>query len=338
MDPCVYVVKAISRDLPTYSVPGVAEQLRDGKACIGWSYDERFDLRELQKKVHRGDEFTDSQEKDAWKCHGFLDRVEVGDYLIYPHQPSYGRFMVVQVTGPYTYLPEDESLNGDFRSCRPCKLITPSHLDWRDPVVPPIMKRKMGLQGRFYRFYDEQAFEDFLKHLPEAGQEQQVDIPKYRIGRVAEKIAASLPDLLRDAYPTQDFTRILCDQLFGKMGYATDVRVQEGPYEHGADVIVTVGSPLFDDVFTVGVQAFAYSGAVDDRALGQKLEQLFSGWQHNGLDYGVLLTTGDCDEAAQAVVREHNAQNPEKKVKLIHGKAVGELFLQYLGDELTTGE
>ena len=36
-DARAFVVKAISTEVPTYSIPGVYEELRKGRARIGWS-------------------------------------------------------------------------------------------------------------------------------------------------------------------------------------------------------------------------------------------------------------------------------------------------------------
>ena len=112
------------------------------------------------------------------------------------------------------------------------------------------------------------------------------------------------------------------------MGYP--VEVQEGPAEAGSDVIVTVSSQLLpEDVeFRVGVQVFSYEGNIEAPALEDKLKQLLAGWEENELDYGLLLTTGNCGEDAKRVLREHPDER-SKKVRLIDGDQLADLFLRY---------
>lgn len=133
--------------------------------------------------------------------------------------------------------------------------------------------------------------------------------------------------MLKREFAQHDLSRKLCSKLFERMGYACVV--QEGRYEAGSDLIVTVNSPLLPgDGFTVGVQAFAFEGDVTEASLKTKLDQLLEGWETNSLDSGVLLTTGTCGPAAERVIGEHNEDNPDRPVRLIGGEKLAELFLQ----------
>ena len=119
--PTVFFIKAWSHDYPGRAIPGVFESLQNGNARIGWSYEDRLDLRILQAGRRTG-QALDAEEQDAWRCRRFLEEVMHGDYLIYPHQNGYRQFVIAQVTGDYDYAPMNDSLNGDFRSFRPLSL------------------------------------------------------------------------------------------------------------------------------------------------------------------------------------------------------------------------
>lgn len=322
-----FVVKAISRDLPTYGVPGVFESFQQGKARIGWSYADDLDLRSIVAAVTR-DEWANLSpaRKDAWRCHGFLDRVSVGDYLAYPHQPTYGEFSIVQVTGEYDYAPAEDSLNMDFRSFRPCRLLTPTPIDWNDQIVPPLIKRRLGLQGRFYELYDFALFGQILNTRDQAGTVEPRNLDK-KLARVFDALSPKLLEKLVEQFPQHDLSW-LCEELFSRMGYSSVIR-QEGPFEKGADLLVTVGSDFLPRQFVVGVQVFAYSGDVTLEALTRKLDQLLSGWDENGLDYGALVTTGLCGRAGEQLIEKHNNAKPNRLVALIDAIRLSNLFLSH---------
>ena len=137
--------------------------------------------------------------------------------------------------------------------------------------------------------------------------------------------------MLKREFAQHDLSRKLCPKLFERMGYG--YVVQEGRYEAGSDLVVTVNSPLLPvlpgNEFTVGVQAFAFEGNVAEASLKKKLDQLLEGWETNSLNSGVLLTTGDCGPAAEKLIEEHNEDNPDRPVHLIGGEELAELFLQH---------
>lgn len=113
------------------------------------------------------------------------------------------------------------------------------------------------------------------------------------------------------------------------MGYS--YVVQEGPAEAGSDIVVSLGSPLLLDSveLRIGVQAFASEGTVEEWYLQDKLDQLLEGWDTNSLNYGALLTTGLCSKEAEEALDRHNKNEPDRHVRLINGRELADLFLQY---------
>ena len=325
----VYVLKTTDKKTKQ-PIAGVFEELKAARARMGWSWDDKLDLRVIQKKRERG-EALDEDQKEAIDCLGFLNYVNPGDYIIYPHQPERGQFSVVKLTGEYNYSNEADGLEGDFRSFRSCSLETPSSVDMYDEIVPSTLRYRLGIQGRFSRVYDSDPFFDFLKALPEAGQQQDGSNSAI-IKRIYRDLRKPLPGLLKREFAQHDLSRKLCGELFERMGYACVV--QEGRYEAGSDLVVTVNSPLLPgNGFTVGVQAFAYEGDVAEASLKAKLDQLLEGWEANSLYSGVLLTTGKCTDEARALIDKHNEDNPDRLVRLIEGDELADLFLQHYPPE-----
>ena len=321
----VYVVKTTDDEGQT--IPGILDELQAGYARIGWSWENKLDLRLINEKVQQGNGL-DQDEQAAKRCLGFLTRPEIGDYLIYPHQPARRQFCVVQVTGEYEYSTEENGIRGDFRSFRPCSLITPSPVAWDDVIVLSQLRQRLGTPGRFSEVSDTRPFFAFLQGLSEAGRRQDGSIQAI-LNRIYKKLRENLPDLLLAEFNRADLSRRFCSELFERMGYSFNV--QEGRGEAGSDVVVTVGSPLLPDKveFQIGVQAFAYTGTVEAEDLRSKLNQLLRGWEDNSLNYGALLTTGRCSDEAKEVLRDHNSNNPGQLVRLIEGEDLADLFLQY---------
>lgn len=328
----VFVVKAVDDQQPSQPVPGVFEELAAGRARIGWSRRDRQDLRIIRDLRERGEQL-DGHQQSAVRCLGFLTRVHVDDYLVYPHQPERGMFAVVQVTEEdYDYSNEDAGLNRDFRSFRPCALITPEPVDLYDEIVPAQLRYRLGRPGRFSKIYDPHPLTLVLNELQDQG-ERQDGSNSTRLGRIYKELRKGLPQALRREFSQADLSRRFCPELFDRMGFSSDV--QEGPGEAGSDVIVTVGNALLPTEFRIGVQAFAYEGEVGESELRKKLDQLLSGWDTNSLKYGVLLTTGRCSDAARNVLRSHNGQVRNRQIQLVEGNDLADLFLQYFspGDE-----
>lgn len=83
----------------------VFDSLMEKKARIGWSREDRYDLRRLAEKRAKKQSLT-SGENNAWSGNHFFlgaDRrdVQTGDLLFYRKQPANGRVTVVQITGSY---------------------------------------------------------------------------------------------------------------------------------------------------------------------------------------------------------------------------------------------
>ena len=319
----VFVVKAVKEGQP---IPGVFDELKAGRARMGWSYQDNLDLRLLLGRIAQGEQL-DEDERGAKRCLGFLTRVKLEDYLLYPHQPERGLFSVVQVKGDYKYSTDKHGLDRDFRSLRACSLKTPEPVDMYDEIVPSQLRQRLGSPGRFSQAYDPSSFFRFLEDLPNRGQLQDGS-NRASLRRIHNRLRENLPDALRREFGRADLSRRFCPDLFERRGYSAEV--QEGPAEAGSDVVVTVGNPFLpDDGFRIGVQVFAFEGTVEERGLQEKLEQLLRGWEKNSLNYGVLLTTGCCSEAAVTALHKHNKEKPDRLVRLIEGDELADLFLKH---------
>jgi hypothetical protein len=140
------------------------KSLQMGTARIGWSYRDDLDLKNIVEINNQGHwSSLNIEQQDAWRCHGFVDRAMPGDHLFYPNVPEYGKFVLVKLAyGDYSLLDPNQSINGDFRSARPCELATPVPILRSDQIVHPWLRRRLSLQGRFYELYDKEAVDSFF--------------------------------------------------------------------------------------------------------------------------------------------------------------------------------
>lgn len=322
---------------------GVADEIRNGRARMGYSSEDRQDFRKIMENPHEYEKW----ERDSL---GFLRRVSNGDIIMYPHQPERDRFMVCRITGEYGYLSKLEigksgilDINdGDFRSWYPCEpLFEGNSISYRHKAVPPKLLgsfrnlfRFIGIDFNIYKQFEE----DYVRLGPDAEGERD------RIGAIHQKlldrILSDIPSFIHEEYLSADLSRKFCSDLFERMGYQIDVL--EGRSDKGTDVLVVVSDQLLGQKVNVGVQVFSYEGEVSLHGNGgvkYKLDQLIDGWKDNNLERGVLFTTGQCSKEAQEYLEKYKEENKDKPVRLIDGAEVAELFLQYfpLGETLSIG-
>ena len=315
-----YVVKTIIRGDSQDLARKLFESLQKGSARIGWSWLDNLDLSQIISG--NWNEF-DGNQQDAWYCHGFIDRAQIGDLLFYPNVPEFGKFSVAKITGEYRFLSADESLDGDFRSARNCELLTKRPVSKSDEIVAPVLRARLDLRGRFYQLYADEEIADFLNRLPEAGTAT-ADISA-TLEKMLEEAAKSMESKWSRMFPQKDLSKVLAQLL---MDRGDTVEYKEGPGERGADLIVSMENEFLREPILIGVQVGSYEDKVWPNKVVEKLNQLLSGWKDNKLNYGALVLAGKCEDDAQAVINEHNKNNPDKKVILLDGRDLALLALR----------
>jgi Restriction endonuclease len=296
--------------------------LHANSARIGWSSDDKLDLIHIIQETN-ADHWhqLDGDQQGAWYCHGFMDRAAVGDLLFYPNVPSAGAFCVARVTGEYAFLSQKEGIDGDFRSSRPCKLLTPHGVNKADPIVPAIIGHKIGLQRRFYQLYvDEDMLEIFLKDIPKAkplGEAQSKDDRFFQeFAKMVSPIHKELARGWSKHFPVANLSRFLAG-ILDRHGEKVDLR--EGRNERGSDLVIELSNDFLDRPIVIGIQVKSYEGPVSADTVRTDLDQLIRGWEDIPLDYGALIASGEWTEEADKVLAEHNQKYPQRRVKKVDG-------------------
>jgi hypothetical protein len=301
----------------------IFESLKSGLARIGWSSDDSQNLRTIIDTVNeRGRQSLSSGQQQALRCRGFADRACEGDLLFYPNVPEYGEFVVAKLLGDYEFLDERDSIDGDFRSARRCRLLTSKPISKYNRIVHPLIRVRLGLQGRFYQLYADQEVGELLRDLPDAG--TTTANVRSAFSLMKARLAREMGQLWSQHFPRTDLTWFLED-LFRTNGYS--VVVKEGPNERGSDLLLQVEEEFLPEPIFVGIQVGSYEGEVSPDKVREKLDQLLRGWDEHGLHYGVLVLTGNCGEEARSIVRQHNENDRQRQVKLIDGGDLARIVL-----------
>ena len=241
--------------------------------------------------------------------------------------------MICEVTeGGYRFLPPEHALpntEGDFRSAHPTTLSWPEPISKDDPRVPPALRHRLGKPGRFSEVSNPALVEDLLERLSSGVGSEAAATPLGRLHSQLRgdllQIIAGLGASIQAEHPAKDLSSFV-DELFRRM--RLDPVLQEGPGERGSDVVVEVEHELLPRL-RIGAQVFSWQGEAAAGSVRAKLEQLVAGWEANRLDFGLLVTTAKVDTAVRQVVVDHNRASHDRRVRLIDGRELADLFLRH---------
>jgi hypothetical protein len=124
-----------------------------GRLRQGWGVADEQNLEVIAAAIRRGQELTDLQ-KEARRALRMLtswpDGIRVGDLVIAPNLPEYGRLSVFRVAGSYEWAPGPElTWRERFGHVLPVELVI-ADLDRRGPRVTDALRSALGAQTRLY--------------------------------------------------------------------------------------------------------------------------------------------------------------------------------------------
>lgn len=131
-------------------------ELVAGRLRQGWGRRPEEDLYVLGD-LKRQRIALDPEQRQTWRGNRRLlpterDAVRPGDLVVAPHLPSYGLWTILRVTGTYRYSIDDGrnwAGKPDFGHILPVEIVS-DPIPWRDPAIPPRLKRSMRALMRMW--------------------------------------------------------------------------------------------------------------------------------------------------------------------------------------------
>jgi len=312
--------------------PSVADRafasLKEGEARFGWSYVETGDLRALRGRVNdQGWESLSEQEQDCYQ--EFLLEVQPQDYIVYINVPEWGQCTISKVVRPYFWKWTDEDFNHRL-GVDPASVQT---FDRNDSMVHPALSARLKLQGRWWRIYARNEFEDLLASLrgerclePRAASTPNLGF----LSRDIKPLLLKITELIHHTHPNYSLERLIADVLKG-LPAVKEVRLQGGAGDRGADILVIVeqGHPLTGDVkqSTCVVQVKSFQGEHWDTRAVDDIRRAFKAYPD--AEAGLIVSTATKSGPTLETQLDRLKAETGKHVSLLIGEDVALFVLRY---------
>ncbi|HXN20139.1 MAG TPA: hypothetical protein VN875_17505 [Candidatus Binatus sp.] len=237
MPATIYAVKAAQDDGPL--ILALFQELQQGRARFGWSFEDRFDPRRLKATIaSSGWDSLTTTEQECFTKTSFLLDVTRNDYFVYINMPSYGRCTAVKVVdregvaesgSVFQYTAEwGDPPQRDFRSMLPCEFL----FDFdRNVDVHPYLSRRFKLQGSHWTIGDKEKFEELLQDLQTGAPVKTADA---RLREQIKKPLLLISDQIRQTYPEKKLESFVL-RVLTQMPRVQNAK--KGPDVDGADLV-----------------------------------------------------------------------------------------------------
>lgn len=132
--------------------PYIWSEATSGRLRQGWGWDDTQNLDVIAEAIRRGEELNDVQ-KLAWRARRMRtsadDGMRVGDTVVAPNLPEWGRLSVFRLSGSYTWAPRENGQIDRFGHVLPVELLE-ADIDRRGPEVSDGLRSMLGVQTRLY--------------------------------------------------------------------------------------------------------------------------------------------------------------------------------------------
>jgi hypothetical protein len=133
--------------------PYIWAESQRGRLRQGWGWNPEMSLDTIADLVRRGGDLSDEQ-RMAWRSRRMRtseqDGMRVGDLVVSPNIPDWGRLSVYRVTGSYEYsMDAPRKFDERFGHVLPVELVVAS-IDRRAPIVSDGLRAMLRPQSRLY--------------------------------------------------------------------------------------------------------------------------------------------------------------------------------------------
>lgn len=321
---------AMRQDKNVLSLLGA--ELQAGRLRQGWGYRNDLNLRVIQAA---GPDADDDQ-KNVWRRQrrmliGDEDAWNVGDWVLIPHQPSWGRWTLVEVTGEYEF----SILDGqDYGHVVPVRTIR-TDISPRGAHVSAGLRKSMSCRLRTWCLDSHGKWLEAIASTQDDVAIEQDDLA--RLEQARDNARTALVTELKHRYGDSDFEAPIAQLVRAALGVDLE-RDHGGRNEQGADLYARYTDPLGLDHGTV-IQVKCFTGRADPTSLEPALEQIEQAHGAYPVVTGGLIVTL-LDEIPERTLDavEHLQNGLGIPVSILGADDVGDLMLRYAGDILARDE
>jgi len=316
----------------------VLASLKEGEGRFGWSYIKTADLRELQTKIDTlgWEAGLSDDEKNCY--HAFLLDLKADDYVVYINVPEWGKCTLARVTGPYFWRFEDiEGTDFNHRfHVDPASVMV---FDRNAAFVHPALSARLKLQGKYWRIYLQDEFEDLVKALKSGVVSRERTLPDNLdvLAKAIEPLLIHITKQIHHAFPNTALEALLAEVLKIVPGViGSELKWQGGARDHGADLIVIFESGLpvlgLQRQTTCVVQVKSFEGEQWDTKAVDDIRRAFDHYPE--AEMGLIVSTATSSTEALENSLDKLREETGKPVSLLIGADVAAFLLRFGGDLL----
>lgn len=320
-------------DFTIYALKGSGEwfdilpSLKTGVGRFGWSYIESADLRKLKQRIDdNGWDSLSDEEKDCYQS--FLLDFKAGDYVVYINVPERGKCTVAKITGQYQWKFEDQDFNHRF----PVDPNSVHVFDRNDASVHPALRSRLKLQGRWWRIYLKDEFNELLELLKKgvSPAKRSPDANLRFLSNEIQPFLLNITQRIHHTHPNYDLECLLAE-VFKKIPGVTDVKWQGGAGDHGADILVTFdgGMPIpgLEKQSILVVQVKSYEGNHWDTRAIEDIKRAFEHYPEASM--GLIISTADSITTTVEEELDRLREESGNPVAILIGADVAAFLLRY---------
>ncbi|MGR3914955.1 MAG: restriction endonuclease [Gammaproteobacteria bacterium] len=311
--------------------------IKNGKSRFGWSWEDHHNLKEVDK--WNAENFRKLSKdgidvSDEFYRQFFLFNVSKGDWVVHINTPQWGKCIAAQVISEYDF---DEGLkigNGvDFRHNFSIDTGSIVEFDRNDPNVLPTVNLKPR-----QRQHKVKAMKDFLESMENLrkGKVTLSDGDTREEHHLRNEVAPQLKNItklihkMHKGKALEHFLAKVMRKIPNVIG--VDENGSGWGSDHGADLIVTLGSKLgpLDYQHKVIVQVKSYDGQHTDT---NAIDQITKGIEMYDGAAGLLISTGEKTKELEKKATEISTKI-NKPIELLCGEDVARFVIEHVPEML----